>query len=243
MANVIRDPRQHPDAIVADFSKPNPVVNFSKGDIAFVYGSKWKQRYFKKAGDDYFPLGAQWDIAHKKWSAYFVRPGTDWWVSYYPADNMKRPTGPTCDGCHSVNYDVATKQVTEWNVGCEKCHDPGGDHVRQPSPTNIVNPARLDTVDATNTCVQCHSQELPLTPHSPGKAYDWPVGFDMRKHLEDFCNSKSPNSARPPSRTSPTARRTEIVCRGTTWSRALCIAGAWCAVPATTFTERRTTRI
>ena len=124
MANVIRDPRQHPDAIVADFSKPNPVVNFSKDDIAFVYGSKWKQRFFKKVGDDYFPLGAQWDIAHKKWSAYFVRPGTDWWVSYYPADNMKRPTGPTCDGCHSVTYDVATKQVTEWNVGCEKCHGP-----------------------------------------------------------------------------------------------------------------------
>ena len=161
MANVVRDPKQHPDAIVADFSKPAPAVNFSKDDIAFVYGSKWKQRFFKKVGDDYFPLGAQWDIEHKRWSPYFVRPGTDWWVAYYPADNMKRPTGPTCDGCHSVNYNVETKQVTEWNVGCEKCHGPGGDHVRRPSLTNIVNPARLDPVDAANTCIQCH---FPGTP-------------------------------------------------------------------------------
>jgi len=58
MANVVRDPREHPDAIIPDLSKPNPLVTFSKDDIAFVYGSKWKQRYFKKVGDDFFPLPA-----------------------------------------------------------------------------------------------------------------------------------------------------------------------------------------
>ena len=25
---------------------------------------------------------------------YFVKPGTDWWVPFYPPDNMQRPTGP-----------------------------------------------------------------------------------------------------------------------------------------------------
>ena len=96
----------------------------------------------------YFPLPAQWDVTHKIWRAYNVKPGTDWWTPYYPADNMQRPTGPTCDGCHSVNYDVATKKVTEWNVGCEKCHGPGSEHVKQPSPATIVNPASLNYVDA-----------------------------------------------------------------------------------------------
>jgi predicted CXXCH cytochrome family protein len=187
MANVVRDPREHPDAIIPDFSKADPaIVKFKVADIAFVYGSKWKQRYFTKVGDDYYPLGGQWDIQHQKWSAYFVRPGTDWWTSFYPEDNTKRPTGPTCDGCHSVNYDVATKQVTEWNVGCEKCHGPGADHVKRPSRANIVNPVRLDYVDATNTCIQCHSQGRPLTPQAAGKAYDWPVGFHMGKHLQDY---------------------------------------------------------
>ena len=178
MANVVRDPREHPDAIIPDLSKPDPLLTFTKDDIAFVYGTKWKQRYFTKVGDDYFPLPAQWDVIHKIWRAYNVKPGTDWWTKYYPEDNMHRPTGPTCDGCHSVNYNVATKKVTEWNVGCEKCHGPGSDHVKQPTQANIVNPLRLNYVDATDSCVQCHSQGQPLTTASPGKAYDWPVGFD-----------------------------------------------------------------
>ena len=89
-------------------------------------------------------------------------PDTDWWTAHYPPDNMKRPTGPLCDGCHSVNYDIATKQVTEWNVGCEKCHGPARRHVAAPSRTNIVNPARLDRVRANDTCIQCHSQGQPL---------------------------------------------------------------------------------
>ena len=58
MANVVRDPHQHPDAITPDLNKLDLLLTFKKEDIAFVYGSKWKQRYFKKVGDDYFPLPA-----------------------------------------------------------------------------------------------------------------------------------------------------------------------------------------
>lgn len=161
MANVVRDPREHPDAIIPDLSKPDPLVTFSKDDIAFVYGSKWKQRYFKKVGDDFFPLPAQWDVTHKVWRPYNVKIGTDWWTKYYSEDNMELPTGPTCDGCHSVNYDVRTKKVTEWNVGCEKCHGPGGDHVKKPTSANIVNPARLNYVDATDTCISAIHKDSP----------------------------------------------------------------------------------
>ena len=55
-------------------------MKFTKDDIAFVYGSKWKQRYFTKKGDDYYPLGAQWDVTHQIWRAYMVAPNTDWWM-------------------------------------------------------------------------------------------------------------------------------------------------------------------
>ena len=168
MANVVRDPREHPDAIIPDLAT-NTVAKFSKDQIAFVYGSVWKQRYFTKVGDDYFPLGAQWDVVHKKWLPYFVKPGTDWWIPYYPADNMQRPTGPTCDGCHSVGYDIRTKQVAEWNVGCERCHGPGSEHVAHPTRGNILNPARMDSVRANDTCIQCHSQGRPLITPTEGK--------------------------------------------------------------------------
>jgi len=186
MANVVRDPREHPDAIIPDLSKPNELVTFKKEDIAFVYGSKWKQRYFTKVGNDYYPLGAQWDVNNRVWRAYMVQPNTDWWVRFYPADNMKRPTGPLCDGCHSVNYNVQTKTVTEWNVGCERCHGPAADHVKAPSRTNIVNPARLDSMKGTDLCVQCHSQGKPLTNPILGQYYDWPVGFHAGLDLKNF---------------------------------------------------------
>ena len=96
MANVVRDPKEHPDAILPDLTKLDPLVKFKKEDIALVYGSVWKQRYFTKVGNDYFPLGAQWDITHKIWRAYFVANNTGLRVPHYPADNMKRPTGALC---------------------------------------------------------------------------------------------------------------------------------------------------
>jgi predicted CXXCH cytochrome family protein len=185
MANVVRDPKQHPDAILPDMSKPNPLVAFKPDNIAFVYGSKWKQRYFTQVGNDYFVLPAQWDITHQIWRPYFVKNGTDWWAPLYPPDNMKRPTGPLCDGCHSVNYDIQKKTVTEWNVGCEKCHGPGSGHVARPSRLNIINPARLDFVQANDTCIQCHSQGQPLQNPIEGKYYDWPVGFNVGAKLQD----------------------------------------------------------
>jgi predicted CXXCH cytochrome family protein len=186
MANVVVDPKEHPEVIIPDLTKPDPLLTFTKDNIAFVYGSKWKQRYFQKIGDDYFPVPAQWDVANKVWRAYQVRDGTDWWTPFYPGDNFKRPTGPLCDGCHSVNYNIQTKAVTEWNVGCEKCHGPGGDHVRAPSRANIINPARLDYVRASDVCIQCHSQGRTLQNPIQGKYYDWPVGFRVGLDLKNF---------------------------------------------------------
>jgi mono/diheme cytochrome c family protein len=40
MANVVRDPHEHPDAIVPDLSK-NPLAKFTREQVAFVYGSLW----------------------------------------------------------------------------------------------------------------------------------------------------------------------------------------------------------
>ena len=185
MANVVRDPSEHPEIIIPDLAS-NTISKFSKDQVALVYGSIWKQRYFTKIGDDYFPEPAQWDIVHKKWLPYFVKPGTDWWASLYPADNMQRPTGPTCDGCHSVGYNTKTKQVVEWNVGCERCHGPGSEHVAHATRDNILNPAKLDYVAANDICIQCHSQGRPLTIPMEGKYYDWPVGYSAGLKLSDF---------------------------------------------------------
>ena len=186
MANVVRDPRTHPDAIIPDL-RTNNVAPFTVDQVAFVYGSKWKQRYFTRVGDDYYPLPVQWDVGNKKWLKYHVPDtGADWWTAFYPSDNMQRPTGPTCDGCHSVNYDIHTKQVAEWNVGCERCHGPGSEHVAHPARNNILNPSEMDDVASNDTCIQCHSQGYPGNGLIEGKAYDWPVGYHVGLRLADF---------------------------------------------------------
>lgn len=186
MANVVRDPREYPDAIIPNLATNNVSPKFTKDQVAFVYGSIWKQRYFTKIGDDYFPEPAQWDVTNKAWRPYFVPRGGDWWEPFYPPDNFKRPTGPTCDGCHSVDYNIQTKQVAEWNVGCERCHGPGSVHVDHATRGNILNPARTDYVDASDICIQCHSQGRPLTNPIEGKYYDWPVGYRVGLNLRDY---------------------------------------------------------
>jgi predicted CXXCH cytochrome family protein len=186
MANVVRDPREHPDAIIPDLATNNVSPKFTKDQVAFVYGSIWKQRYFTKIGDDYFPEPAQWDITNKAWKPYFVPKGGDWWEPFYPPDNMKRPTGPTCDGCHSVDYNVETKQVAEWNVGCERCHGPGSSHIEHATRGNILNPGRMDYLSASDTCIQCHSQGRPLKNPIEGQYYDWPVGYRVGLNLRDY---------------------------------------------------------
>jgi predicted CXXCH cytochrome family protein len=169
MANVVRDPREHPDAIVGDFTTPNPLVTFTKDQIAFVYGSKFKQRYFKRVENDFAPLPVTWDVTHRQWRAYGVAGATS----------------ALCDGCHSVNYDIERKTVTEWNVGCERCHGPGSDHVKRPVAANIVNPARLTPVASVDVCLQCHSEGHPHRPIG-GREFHWPVGFRVGLHLADF---------------------------------------------------------
>jgi predicted CXXCH cytochrome family protein len=186
MANVVRDPKEHPEAVIPDFSKPDPLLTFSLNDVALIYGSGWKQRYFKKVGNDYFVFPAQWDITHKLWRPYFAANTADWWAPLYPPDNFQRPTGPLCDGCHSVDYNIQTKEVVEWNVGCEKCHGPGSEHVAQKTRNSILNPARMDYIHANDTCIQCHSQGRPLKNPINGKYYDWPVGYHAGLNLSDY---------------------------------------------------------
>ena len=76
MANVLQDVKKRPEAVLGDFSRPDPLVTFSKDDFTHTYGSKWKQRYFKQIGDDFVVMPAQWDVQNKQWRPY-LRQGRD----------------------------------------------------------------------------------------------------------------------------------------------------------------------
>jgi hypothetical protein len=44
----------------------------------------------------------------------------------------------------------------------------------------------MDYVRASDTCIQCHSQGRPPVIPIEGKYYDWPVGYRVGLHLQDF---------------------------------------------------------
>src|SRR6187551_1952496 len=44
MANVVTDPKAHPELVLGDFAAKDPAVTFTLAQVAFVYGTKWKQR-------------------------------------------------------------------------------------------------------------------------------------------------------------------------------------------------------
>jgi hypothetical protein len=41
MTNVVREPGEHPEAVVPELSVADPLVTFTASDIALVYGSRW----------------------------------------------------------------------------------------------------------------------------------------------------------------------------------------------------------
>jgi len=158
-----------------------------------VYGSGWKQRYFKKVGDDYFPFPAQWDITHKVWRPYMVANGTDWWATLYPRTiSSARP-----DALRRLSFGELQHRdqaVTEWNFGCERCHGAGSDHVAQKTRASILNPARRTMSAPTTHALQCHSQGQPLKNPIAGKYYDWPVGYHVGLNCRISGNWKSTSS-------------------------------------------------
>ena len=140
---------EHPDAIIPDFRQAESARHVHEGQIAFVYGSKWKQRYFTKVGDDYFPLPAQWDVTHGL-AAVPRREGNRLVDGVLPPENSRRPTGPLCDGCHSVNYNIQTRPSPNGTSAARNATARQRAR-RRPVARHIVNPARLDR-SAPSTC-------------------------------------------------------------------------------------------
>jgi len=134
--------KQHPEAIIPDLTKPDPLVTFTKRRYRFRLRQQMEAALFQTERRRLLSVAGAMGCDAQALAPYSVKAGTDWWTAFYPAENSKRPTGALCDGCHSVNYNIETKKVTEWNVGCEKCHGPGSLHVKNPSPADSATGGR-----------------------------------------------------------------------------------------------------
>jgi len=100
-----------------------------------------------------------------------MNPGYDW----ERHSDFRRKITNECIFCHAAY--PATKKDSDRNdmeaavtastplqpIDCQRCHGPGGSHVRAPAASNIVNPARLSVERSLEICMQCHL-ETTSTP-------------------------------------------------------------------------------
>ncbi|MDQ6663958.1 MAG: hypothetical protein M3Z23_06155 [Acidobacteriota bacterium] len=118
-------------------------------------------------------------------SGWDVSPGYE----RAPAIDFDRPITETCLFCHAGSAKflgddgrrLASPELT--GITCERCHGPSEDHVRRPSASNIVNPAKLPARARDSVCEQCHL-EGAVRVLNPGKRWG---DFHPGENFERTC--------------------------------------------------------
>lgn len=152
-----------------------------------------KQRYHVKIAGGHYILPIQYNFRnvdennpHGAWVSY--RP-QDWYNSDQSlittdvnVPGSHHSSEQYCEGCHVTGLNITQTNdgrfisgSQEFNVSCESCHGPGGDHVPQKLQGNpkayIINPRYLAADRANEVCGQCHSRVKNKTGEN-GSAFE-----------------------------------------------------------------------
>ncbi len=126
--------------------------------IDYFIGSNSEGRSYLQARNSYlFELPVTWYVRKNAWDA---SPGYE----RDPEVRLNRAVEPSCLQCHAsqVRPVLGTQNrygdppFQEGGVSCERCHGPGGDHVKNPARSKMVNPAKLNADRRDSVCSQCH---------------------------------------------------------------------------------------
>ena len=198
MANVVADPKRPSRR---DHSRP-----LQAGSARHVHAGRHRVRLRHASGSSATSPRSATTISrsahsgtslNKVWRPYLVQPNTDWWVPFYPRRQhaAARPARSATAAIPSTTTS-RRRSVTEWNVGCERCHGPA-------APTSRGRPRRPSSIPrAWTTCA-------PTTPASSatrrasrstnpiqGKYYDWPVGFHQGGNLQGLLEARRAQARR-----------------------------------------------
>jgi formylmethanofuran dehydrogenase subunit E len=192
-SKMIQSVEERPEAVVADFSEFPDDADFSREEIVYTIGGKFKQRYMLRSdtdgSEDYVIGNHQWNTELQRWQPY--KPYEDWYIDAFVHDNKQVYTSRTCDGCHFVGFMSRQKRI-EPAIACESCHGPGGAHAEEPANGNIYKATNSDPYRSTEICIQCHMRNRDKRLERVdlkdifGDVRDYPKGYEPGKPLIDY---------------------------------------------------------
>ena len=153
------------------FEMPQSNGAWKRYRVDYVIGSKWQQAYATKLGDErLFVFPIQYNGLAKKWLNYWAtidppqseRADTTAFARLSSATSYQR----NCAACHTsqlrlLRIDDTTLQSATFHepgVNCEMCHGPSARHAASPETPVPLRFSKLDHVEATLVCGQCHRQ-------------------------------------------------------------------------------------
>jgi len=170
-------------------------INSFEMEIHYAIGSGKKERDYlhRTAAGELLQLPVVWYSAEKIWG---MAPGYD----RPDHDNFSRRVVYRCFFCHNA-YPKLPEGADRYEgslavypaelphgIDCERCHGPGGRHVREATPASIVNPIKLDRNRQMDVCMQCHlettSQSLPNSVVKLDRAV---FSFRPGERLQDYA--------------------------------------------------------
>jgi len=153
-------------ATLVDAKDPSKEVTYTA--VRTYGGWGWKQRYQVKIGNHHYILPFQWNQASSRWVPYNLQ-------NWYKEDgSLKTPAVEksfemSCAGCHNTGLELKKvergfeSRYIELNIGCEKCHGPGSEHVKAPKTKGkIIHPRKLQYERSLEVCGQCHTRGVSV---------------------------------------------------------------------------------
>ena len=153
------------------FELTQPNGTWKRYRVDYVIGSKWQQAYATKLGDErLFVFPIQYNALNKKWINYWATidpPGSE---RADPATFARLSSATSyqrnCAACHTsqlrlLRLDDVTMQraaFQEPGINREMCHGPSAKHAASPETPVPLRFSKLDHVEATLICGQCHRQ-------------------------------------------------------------------------------------
>ena len=138
---------------------------------------------------------------YRRKAAYGLAPGYE--TESDP--DFTRPVKPGCIFCHAGSFAPVSGTINEYAaqpfshlaISCSRCHGPVGNHLAEPSRSNIVNPISLDPASRDSVCEQCHLKGVARVLN-PGKQFtDFVVGQPLEKTFTTYRYSM-PSGEQPP---------------------------------------------